>query len=176
MNLLSVASFANIFSYSLGYLFILFKVSSAVQKHLSLIRPHLFIFGFISFWVGLWRLLGCGFFPALPSSASTCLVVLAMSQGVLLSMAICPFRAFYLPVVWGFCFSARYSVLSASSSHSLASGLFHDYLLVVDDIQSAPQPFLAVAHVLSADVVNLVFPGLRSLVVGYCALYSGSVR
>ena len=44
---LSVASFANIFSHSDGCLFILFVVSSAVPKLLSLIRSHLFIFVFI---------------------------------------------------------------------------------------------------------------------------------
>jgi len=42
VNPLSVASFANIFSHSEGGL--LFMVSSVVQKLLSLIRSHLFIF------------------------------------------------------------------------------------------------------------------------------------
>ena len=41
---LSVASFANIFSQSVGCLFILFMVSFAVQKLVSLTRSHLFIF------------------------------------------------------------------------------------------------------------------------------------
>ena len=45
---MSVASFANIFSHSVGCLFVLFVVSFAVQKLLSLIRSHLFIFVFIS--------------------------------------------------------------------------------------------------------------------------------
>ena len=48
INPLSVASFANIFSHSQGCLFILFMVSFAVQKLLSFIRYHLFIFVFIS--------------------------------------------------------------------------------------------------------------------------------
>ena len=48
INPLSVASFAIIFSSSEGYLFILLTVSFAVQKLLSLIRSHLFIFVFIS--------------------------------------------------------------------------------------------------------------------------------
>ena len=48
INLLSVASLANIFSQSEGCLFVLFMVSFAVQKLLSFIRSHLFIFGFIS--------------------------------------------------------------------------------------------------------------------------------
>ena len=52
INPLSVASFANIFSYSEGCLFILFMVSFAVQKLLSFIRPHLFIFVFISISLG----------------------------------------------------------------------------------------------------------------------------
>ena len=52
MNPLSVASFANIFSYSECCLFILFIVSFAVQKLLSLIRSHLFIFVFILITLG----------------------------------------------------------------------------------------------------------------------------
>ena len=47
INPLSVVSFAIIFSYSEGCLFTLFIVSFAVQKLLSLIRSHLFIFAFI---------------------------------------------------------------------------------------------------------------------------------
>ena len=49
---LSVTSFANIFSYSVGCLFVLFMVSFAVQKLVSLIRSHLFIFVFISIALG----------------------------------------------------------------------------------------------------------------------------
>jgi len=49
---LSVTSFTNIFSRSVGSLFILFIVSFAVQKLLSLSRPHLFIFVFISIILG----------------------------------------------------------------------------------------------------------------------------
>ena len=45
---MSVVSFAIIFSHSEGCLFALFIVSFAVQKLLSLIRSHLFIFAFIS--------------------------------------------------------------------------------------------------------------------------------
>ena len=48
INPLSVVSFAIIFSHSEGFLFTLFIVSFAVQKPLSLIRLHLFIFVFIS--------------------------------------------------------------------------------------------------------------------------------
>ena len=48
INPLSVASFAIIFSHSEGCLFTLFLVSFVVQKLLSFIRPHLFIFAFIS--------------------------------------------------------------------------------------------------------------------------------
>ena len=47
INPLSVALFANMFSYSEGCLFILFMVSFAMQKLLSLIRSRLFIFIFI---------------------------------------------------------------------------------------------------------------------------------
>ena len=52
INPLSVASFAIIFSHSEGCLFTLFMVSFAVQKFLSLIRSHLFIFVFISITPG----------------------------------------------------------------------------------------------------------------------------
>ena len=52
INPLSVDSFANIFSHSEGCLFILFMVSFAVQKLLSLIRSHLFIFVFIFITLG----------------------------------------------------------------------------------------------------------------------------
>ena len=47
INPLLVSSFANIFSHSEGCLFVLFMVSFAVQKLLSLIRSHLFTFVFI---------------------------------------------------------------------------------------------------------------------------------
>ena len=49
INPLSVISFSIIFSHSVGYFFILLMVFLAVQKLLSLIRSHLFIFAFISF-------------------------------------------------------------------------------------------------------------------------------
>ena len=52
MNLLTVSSFANIFSHSIYCLFILLMVSFAVQKLLSLIRSHLYIFVFISITLG----------------------------------------------------------------------------------------------------------------------------
>ena len=47
-NSLSIASFAIIFSHSEGCLFTLLIVSFVVQKLLSLIKSHLFIFAFIS--------------------------------------------------------------------------------------------------------------------------------
>ena len=49
---LLVSSFANIFSYSVSYLFVLFMISFAIQKFLSLVRSNLFIFPFISVTVG----------------------------------------------------------------------------------------------------------------------------
>ena len=52
INSLSVASFAIIFSHSEDCLFTLFIVSFVVQKLLSLIRSHLFIFVFISITLG----------------------------------------------------------------------------------------------------------------------------
>ena len=57
--LLSVASFAIIFSHSQGCLFTLLIVSFIEQKLLSFIRSHLFIFAFISITLGdgSWRIL-----------------------------------------------------------------------------------------------------------------------
>ena len=52
INPLAVVSFAIIFSHFEGCLFTLLIVSFAVQKLLSLIRSHLFIFVFISFTLG----------------------------------------------------------------------------------------------------------------------------
>ena len=50
---LSVASLANIFSHSEGYLFVLFMVSFDVLKLLSFIRSHLFIFFFFNKFIYL---------------------------------------------------------------------------------------------------------------------------
>ena len=52
INSLSVALFAIIFSHSECCLFTFLIVSFVVQKLLSLIRPHLFIFTFISITLG----------------------------------------------------------------------------------------------------------------------------
>ena len=52
INPLSVVSFVIIFSHSEGYLFTLLIISFAMQKLLSLIRSHLFIFDFISITLG----------------------------------------------------------------------------------------------------------------------------
>ena len=49
---MSADSFANIFSHSVGCLFVLFRVSFAVQKRLSLIRSHLLIVVFIDITLG----------------------------------------------------------------------------------------------------------------------------
>ena len=51
-NPLLVISFANIFSHSVGCIFVLSVVSFAVQKLLSFIRSHLFLFVFISISLG----------------------------------------------------------------------------------------------------------------------------
>ena len=48
INCLSAVSFAIIFSHSEGFIFTLLIVSFIVQKLLSLTRPHVFIFAFIS--------------------------------------------------------------------------------------------------------------------------------
>ena len=52
INSLSVVSFAIIFSHSEGCLFPLLIVYFVLQKFLSLIRPHLFIFAFIPITLG----------------------------------------------------------------------------------------------------------------------------
>ena len=52
INPLSVISFANIFSLSVGCFFILTIISFAMQKLWSLIRFNLLIFAFISFDLG----------------------------------------------------------------------------------------------------------------------------
>ena len=52
INSLSVASFTVIFSRSEGCIFTLLIVSFVVEKLLSLIRSHLFIFVFISITLG----------------------------------------------------------------------------------------------------------------------------
>ena len=52
INSLSVASFAVIFSHSEGCLYTFLIVFFVVQKLLSLIRSHLFIFAFISITLG----------------------------------------------------------------------------------------------------------------------------
>ena len=52
INSLSVDLFANIFSHSEVCLFVLFLVTFAVQKILSFIRSHLFIFVFIFITLG----------------------------------------------------------------------------------------------------------------------------
>ena len=52
INPLLIISFVNIFSHSVGYLLLLSVISFAMQKFLSLIRPQLFIFVFISFALG----------------------------------------------------------------------------------------------------------------------------
>ena len=51
-NPLLVASFANIFSHSVGCRLVLLMVSIVVPKLLSLIRYHLFVFVFISIILG----------------------------------------------------------------------------------------------------------------------------
>ena len=52
ISLLSVVSFAIIFLHSEGCLFTLLIVSFVVQNLLSLVRPHLFTFVFISITLG----------------------------------------------------------------------------------------------------------------------------
>ena len=69
ISCLSVASFAIIFSHSEGCLFTLLIVSFVVQKLLSLIRSHLFIFAFISNILGGGSLFSHHTRPAVLTSA-----------------------------------------------------------------------------------------------------------
>ena len=82
---ISVASFAGIFSHSVSCLFVLFMVSFAVQKLLSLIKAYLFIFASISFTLGDWSkkilLQFCLCFPL--KWKSDCLPLLKSSKRVL---------------------------------------------------------------------------------------------
>ena len=59
INHLSVASFAIIFSQSEGCLFTLLIVSFVVQKLLSFIMSHLFIFAFVSSILGFGHRQSC---------------------------------------------------------------------------------------------------------------------
>ena len=52
INPLLVISLADNFSHSIGWFFVLSMVSFAVKKLLSLIRPHLFTFAFMSLALG----------------------------------------------------------------------------------------------------------------------------
>ena len=88
INPLSVASFANIFSQSVYCLFFLFMVSFAVQKHLSLIRSHLFIFAFISIALVDWpkktllQFMSENVLPMFPSKSFmvSCLILKSLSH------------------------------------------------------------------------------------------------
>ena len=74
INPLSVTLFANIFSHSVGCLFVLFMVSFAVQKFFSLIRSDLFIFVFI------FIILGGGSKKILPWLMSKCVLPMFSSK------------------------------------------------------------------------------------------------
>ena len=78
-NPLSVRSFANIFSQLVGYLFAMFIVSYAVQKHLTLSRSHSFIFAFISI------ILGDGFKKMLLWFMSECILPKFSSKSFIVS-------------------------------------------------------------------------------------------
>ena len=97
---LSVASFANIFSHSVVCLFVSFMVSFAVQKLVSLIRSHLFIFAFISIALGDWRKETLVLFMSenvLPMISSrrfmvSCLMFNSKTQNFILSLFLCMVR------------------------------------------------------------------------------------
>ena len=113
INLLLVVSFptkyfqwGNIFSHSVGCLFVLFMVSFTVQKLLSLIRSYLFIFVFIFITLGggskkilLWFMSEC-----LPMFSSRSFIVSSLT---------------FRPVI-SFEFSFVYSVKRMKLEHSLS--------------------------------------------------------
>ena len=72
---MSVVLFANISSHSVGCLFILFMLSFAVQKLLSLIMSHLFIFISITLGDGLKKVLLRFMSNILPMFSSKCHIV-----------------------------------------------------------------------------------------------------
>ena len=85
INPLSVSSLENIFSHSVGCLFILFMVSFAEQKLLSLIWYHLFIFVFICITLGggskrilLWFMS----YSVLPMFSSNSFIVSGLNLGL----------------------------------------------------------------------------------------------
>ena len=80
INSLSVALFANIFSHSKGCLFVMFMASFAVQKLLSLMRSHLFIFIFITLDGGSKKLLWCMSKSVLPMFSSMSFIVVGPLQ------------------------------------------------------------------------------------------------
>ena len=75
INPLFIASFANIFSHSMSHHFILFMISFAVKKLLSLIMSHLFIFISITLGDGLKKVLLRFMSNILPMFSSKCHIV-----------------------------------------------------------------------------------------------------
>ena len=95
---LSVASFENIFPYSVGCPLILFMVSFAVQKLRSLTRYYLLIFAFISIALGDWPKK-----PVLRFMSENVLPMLS-SRRFMVSCLIFKFKShleFILCMVWG---------------------------------------------------------------------------
>ena len=94
MNPLSVSSFANMFSHSLGCLFVLFRVSFAVQKVLNLIKSHWFFFVLIDITLGggsekilLW-FISESVWPSFPSRV-LCYLVFYLGLSSILHLLLC---------------------------------------------------------------------------------------
>ena len=94
INPLWLTLFANIFSHSVGSLFVLLMVSFTVQKSLSLIRSHLFIFVFIFITLGggskkiLLRFMSGNVLPMF-SSKSFIVLALHLRLWSILSLLLC---------------------------------------------------------------------------------------
>ena len=110
INPLSVASFANIFSHSVGCLFILLTVSFAVHKLIYLTRSHLFVFAFICFALGdrskqiLLRFMSKKVLPMFSSrnfmvSSLTFRSVIHFDKATLLCLSLCD-SVRYWPCLW----------------------------------------------------------------------------
>ena len=85
INYLTVISFAVIFSHSEGCLFTLITVFFIVQKHLSLIRSHLFIFIFITLGGGSKKILLWFMSESvLPMFSSKSFIVFSLTYGPLI--------------------------------------------------------------------------------------------
>ena len=172
---LSVALFANILSQPEGCLFVLFTVSFFVQKFLSFIRSHLFIFVFIFINLGgrlkkiLLRFMSKSVLPMFSSKSFT---VSGLTFGSLIPMEFifvygvreCFINLFYLFIYFWRCLlfiSVRgLSLVAASGGHSSSRcvGLSLSWPLLLRSTGSRRAGSLVVAHWPNCSVACGIFP------------------